>query len=54
MAALKGQEWELFDLSVDRTEIHNLASRFPEKVKAMNALWEEWAADMNGSKSKYN
>ena len=46
MAALNRGEWELFDLSIDRTEVNDLATRFPEKVEAMNALWEEWAIDM--------
>ena len=46
MAALNRGEWELFDLSIDRTEVNDLATTFPEKVEAMNALWEEWAIDM--------
>jgi arylsulfatase A-like enzyme len=46
MAALKGEEWELFDLLADRTETNNLATGHPEKVKEMNALWEAWAREM--------
>jgi arylsulfatase len=47
MASLKGDEWELFDLSVDRTEMNNLAAEQPERVESMNALWEEWARRMD-------
>jgi arylsulfatase A-like enzyme len=46
MAALAGEEWELFDLSTDRTEINDLASRHPGRVEEMNSLWEAWARRM--------
>lgn len=36
-------KWELYDLSVDPTEMNNLAASQPEKVKQMVALWEHWA-----------
>jgi arylsulfatase A-like enzyme len=36
-------EWELYDIAVDRTELNNLATRHPDKVKAMAARWDEWA-----------
>ncbi len=35
--------WELYDLSTDRSEIHNLAALKPEKVKSLSAQWETWA-----------
>ena len=47
MSALDGGEWELFDLSKDRTEFKNIKDLFPEKVEEMNVLWEEWAGRMN-------
>ena len=47
MSALYGGEWELFDLSVDATEMNDLASLYPAKVREMNALWEQWAKEMN-------
>ena len=43
MSALRRGDWELFDLSVDPTEINNLAEEQPERYESMNALWEEWA-----------
>lgn len=41
IAALKGENWELFNLAVDRTETNNLATNMPEKVKEMNLVWNE-------------
>jgi arylsulfatase A-like enzyme len=32
--------WELYDLSKDRGENHNIASSHPDKVKELAALWE--------------
>jgi arylsulfatase len=46
MASLPGEEWELFDLSVDRTEMNNLAKKSPGRVESMNACWEAWALKM--------
>lgn len=34
--------WELYNLKQDFSEAHNLADRYPEKVKALEAKW--WAA----------
>jgi arylsulfatase len=42
VARLKG-EWELYDMETDRTETQNLASRYPDRVKAMAAAWDAWA-----------
>jgi len=38
----QSKPWELYNMKVDRTETNNLASKMPEKVKAMNAQWEKW------------
>jgi len=38
--------WELYDLSTDRGETHNLASENPEKLKELVALWEEQKAEI--------
>jgi arylsulfatase len=37
------ENWELYDLEADRTEINNLASQHPERVQEMAALWQTWA-----------
>jgi arylsulfatase A-like enzyme len=35
--------WELYDLKADRTELNNLAQKYPQKVKELKALYESWA-----------
>ncbi|MDI1314115.1 sulfatase/phosphatase domain-containing protein, partial [Prosthecobacter sp.] len=40
-AADNGDVWELYDLSKDRAESHNLATQEPERVKAMAERWEK-------------
>ncbi len=44
LVALAKQPWRLYDLKVDRTEQKDLAAAQPERVKAMTAQWEAWAA----------
>jgi arylsulfatase len=39
------QEWELYDLSGDPTEVRNLAVEEPERVAEMAAAWEQAARD---------
>jgi arylsulfatase len=39
VAAGKESPWELYDLSVDRTETRNLAAEKPEKVREFAAIW---------------
>jgi arylsulfatase len=37
------RRWELYDLSVDRSETHDLAARHPDRVAALAAIWSQWA-----------
>lgn len=37
-------QWELYDLEADRTEMKDLASAQPARVKRMAAMYEVWAA----------
>lgn len=37
------EQWELYDMEVDRTERHNLADQHPEKVRQMAADYRAWA-----------
>lgn len=39
-----GRRWELYDMSVDRTEMTDLASREPARISSMAQAWDEWAA----------
>jgi arylsulfatase len=36
--------WELYDMTADRVEGHDLASAEPDRVKSMAAAWDGWAA----------
>ncbi|MDE3164771.1 MAG: arylsulfatase [Acidobacteriota bacterium] len=35
--------WELYDMEADRTEMHNLADQYPERVTQMAADYSGWA-----------
>lgn len=37
-------QWELYDIEADRTELNNLAAQFPAIVADLTARWEQWAA----------
>jgi arylsulfatase len=37
-------EWELYDLEADRTELDNLAEKYPARVQQLKTLYESWAA----------
>lgn len=41
LVAAKDDPWELYDLSVDRSETNDLAARHPDKVRELAATWEE-------------
>ena len=41
----KKNPWELYDLSKDRSESHNLADKHPEKVRELEQLWEKRQAE---------
>jgi arylsulfatase len=36
-------EWELYDIEADRSELHNLASKHPRRVREMAVAWDRWA-----------
>lgn len=46
LVALKDEQWRLYNLSKDRTETHDLALDYPEKVQAMSVEWEKWAGSV--------
>ena len=35
-------KWELYNLNEDRSEMHNLAAQYPEKVAEMTKAYEAW------------
>lgn len=44
LVASHGQPWELYDVSRDRSEQHDLSGEQPERVSRMAAMWEAYAA----------
>jgi arylsulfatase len=44
LVAEHGRAWELYDLDADRTELTDLARRYPERVRELTRLYERWAA----------
>jgi arylsulfatase len=36
-------KWELYDLEADRTELNNLAQKYPQRVEQLKAMYESWA-----------
>ncbi len=44
LVCIKGCPWELYDITNDPTESHDLADRDPRRVERMAAAWREWAA----------
>ncbi len=37
------RDWELYDMDADRTELHDLAAREPQRVQEMAEQYEAWA-----------
>ncbi len=44
LVAVHGQPWELYNMTDDRTELRDLAAQEPERVTAMTAIYDAWAA----------
>ena len=39
------KEWELYDLSTDRTESNNIAASQPETIAKMDSIYNKWATE---------
>lgn len=46
LVARPGGSWELYHLSQDRTELHDLAAEQPERVARMAEIFAEWFANV--------
>ena len=40
-------DWELYNISEDRSEVNNLADLYPERIARMDSLWNAWAERCN-------
>ncbi len=45
LVAAENDPWELYDLTSDRAEQHNLASKLPDKVKELESVWQHQTSD---------
>jgi hypothetical protein len=43
LTALRNSGWQLFNLENDYSETDNVAAEYPDKVKELKALWNNWA-----------
>ncbi len=43
LVAERSKEWELYDLSKDRSETHNLVGSQPKRVQQMASQYDDWA-----------
>jgi arylsulfatase A-like enzyme len=43
LVSVRGGHWELYDIDADRTELRDLASKDPNRVRDLAALWDAWA-----------
>ena len=46
------KKWQLYNIAVDRAEMHNLANEQPEKLSKMAAAWDAWAVKTGLIKNK--
>ena len=42
LVGVRGEPWELYDVEADGTELENLAGGEPQRVAAMERLWQRW------------
>ena len=45
LVSLRGAPWELYNIAEDRTELHDHASKHPERVQTMAAEWHRMTKD---------
>lgn len=46
LVAERSKEWELYNLSLDRTEISNIANSHPDIVQRLSSLYDKWATSV--------
>lgn len=43
VSAYPANQWHLYNIAADRSEQNDMAAKYPDKVKALQALYESWA-----------
>ena len=43
VALAKDRIWHLYEISKDETEINDLTAQYPDKVKELDKMWQDWA-----------
>lgn len=43
----ENEPWELYNISNDRSEIHDVSGEHPDLVQTMIAKWQDWADRVN-------
>lgn len=38
------KKWQLYNLANDKSELNDLEEQYPDKVKTLSAMWDEWAS----------
>lgn len=46
VVSFRGQQWELYNIAHDRTELNDQATTEPERLKAMTSQWTEMTRDL--------
>jgi len=52
LVAQVGDSWELYNLRSDRTETKNLIDQYPDRVKRMAKMYEDWAMRVGAMPNK--
>ena len=47
LVAVHSEPWELYDMSVDRTELNNVSSEQPDITRELSNKWDKWASRVN-------
>ena len=41
------EQWHLYNMNADATELNDVSKKYPEKVKEMEEMWQKWALSNN-------
>jgi len=47
LVARNKEEWHLYRIDDDETEINDLAGKYPDKVRQLDNMWQDWAMNNN-------